>query len=59
MLSSCWRKRPKSAAVQDRNIASPPGVVDLLARRRGSQQPELRDDVDDVFTRYYATHSDA
>ena len=42
---------------QDRDMASTPGVVDLLARR--SQQPELRDDLDDVFARYYATHPDA
>ena len=44
---------------QDRDAASTPGVVDLLARRRKLQQPELRDDLDDVFTRYYATHPDA
>jgi hypothetical protein len=39
-----------------RSTAAVPGVVDLLARR---QQPaELRGDLDDVFTRYYATHPD-
>lgn len=43
---------------RDRDTASTPGVVDLLARRQ-SRQPELRDDLDDVFARYYATHPDA
>ena len=41
-----------------RAAASTPGVVDLLTRRQ-SQQPELRDDLDDVFARYYATHPDS
>ena len=45
-------------AEQDRDTASTPGVVDLLAHRQ-SRQPELRDDLDDVFARYYATHPDA
>ena len=44
-------------AEQARDAASTPGVVDLLARRQ--QQAELRDDLDDVFARYYATHPDA
>lgn len=38
-----------------RAAASTPGVVDLLTRRQ-SRQPDLRDDLDDVFARYYATH---
>ena len=42
----------------DRAAASTPGVVDLLTRRQ-SRQPELRDDLDDVFARYYATHPDS
>lgn len=46
-------------AEQDRDRASTPGVVDLLAHRRESQEPELRDDLDDVFARYYATHPEA
>lgn len=41
-----------------RVAASTPGVVDLLTRRE-SRQPELRDDLDDVFARYYATHPDS
>ena len=45
-----------------RHAASMPSVVDLMAHRQ-SRQPELRDDVrddlDDVFARYYATHPDA
>jgi putative transposase len=40
-----------------RAVASTPGVVDLLTRRE-ARQPELRDDLDDVFARYYATHPD-
>ena len=43
---------------QDRDVASTPGVVDLLAHRQ-SREPELRDDLDDVFARYYASHPDA
>ncbi|GAA1436009.1 helix-turn-helix domain-containing protein [Microlunatus lacustris] len=44
-------------AAQDRDTASTPGVVDLLARRQ--HQTELRDDLNDVFARYYATHPDS
>ena len=44
---------------QNRDVASTPGVVDLLTRRRELQQPEVHDDLDDVFARYYATHPDA
>jgi putative transposase len=43
--------------VNDRETASVPGVVDLLARR--GQQPDLPDDLDDVFTRYYTEHPDS
>ena len=45
-------------AKQDRDTASTPGVVDLLAHRQ-SREPELRDDLDDVFARYYAANPDA
>ena len=41
-----------------RETASVPGVVDLLARRK-DQAEVLTDDLDDVFTRYYAEHPDA
>lgn len=37
-------------------------MVDLLAHRHSRQQDSgdgLRDDLDDVFARYYATHPDA
>jgi len=45
-------------AADARETASAPGVLDLLARRR--EQPEvLPDDLDDVFTRYYAQHPEA
>lgn len=43
---------------EGRAAASTPGVVDLLTRLREPQQLELRDDLDDVFARYYATHPD-
>lgn len=43
---------------EGRAAASTPGVVDLLTRLRKPQQLELRDDLDDVFARYYATHPD-
>ena len=37
-----------------------PGVIDLLAvRDRKTRAPELADDLDDVFKRYYAQHPDA
>lgn len=47
---------------QDRDVASTPGVVDQLAHRQSRQQDPadgLRDDLDDVFARYYAAHPDA
>lgn len=46
------------AAADAREAASVPGVVDLLARRR-DQCEVLLDDLDDVFTRYYAQHPEA
>ena len=41
-----------------RETASLPGVVDLLSRRKDRAEL-LPDDLDDVFTRYYAEHPDA
>ncbi len=43
---------------QARQVASLPGVVDLLTRRR-DKAPAVVDDVDDVFERWYAAHPDA
>ncbi|MDO5740615.1 MAG: helix-turn-helix domain-containing protein [Ornithinimicrobium sp.] len=45
-----------SAAEQ---VASLPGVVDLLAERTKRQPLQVVDDVDDVFARYYEEHPDA
>jgi hypothetical protein len=45
-------------ATEEREAASVPGVVDLLARRK-EQTKVLTDDLDDVFTRYYQQHPDA
>lgn len=42
-----------------RETASVPGVIDLLeARSRKAKQPDLVDDLDDVFARYYEEHPD-
>lgn len=42
-----------------KDVASVPGVADLLAARaRREEEPTLRDDLDDVFARYYAEHPD-
>jgi len=46
---------PQEAA---RQVASLPGVVDLLTRRR-DKAAGVVDDVDDVFERWYAAHPDA
>jgi len=40
-------------------VASLPGVIDLLAERSRRQPLEVVDDVDDVFARYYQEHPDA
>ena len=47
-----------ATATEERETASVPGVVDLLARRK-EQAEVLTDDLDDVFTRYYNEHPDA
>jgi len=49
---------PADAEAAARATASVPGVVDLLARRR-NQGEMLTDDLEDVFTRYYAQHPDS
>lgn len=44
---------------EPRAAASAPAVIDLLAARdRKTRAPELVDDLDDVFERYYAEHPD-
>lgn len=40
-------------------VASLPGVIDLLAERSRRQPLEVVDDVDDVFARYYEQYPDA
>ena len=47
-----------ATVTDERETASVPGVLDLLARRHRPEEA-LTDDLDDVFTRYYAEHPDA
>ncbi|MGO0577615.1 hypothetical protein [Serinicoccus sp. CUA-874] len=54
-LSTGEDGQPTSPAEQ---VASLPGVVDLLAERSRQQPLEVVDDVHDVFARYYE-HPDA
>ncbi|HEY5846952.1 MAG TPA: hypothetical protein VIT42_09215 [Microlunatus sp.] len=44
-------------AIESRDLASTPSVVDLLQRRR-TREEDLRSDDEDVFVRYYAAHPD-
>lgn len=48
-----------SAPDQAAQVASLPGVIDLLAERSKRQPLEVVDDLDDVFARYYEQHPDA
>ncbi|MGB3187651.1 MAG: hypothetical protein WBG36_12770 [Ornithinimicrobium sp.] len=40
-------------------VASLPGVIDLLTERSKRQPLIISDDIDDVFTEYYAKHPNA
>lgn len=57
-LASMAGTRGAGDDAEPREVASVPGVIDLLGRRRtdASNHP---DDVDDVFDRYYAAQPDA